>query len=132
SEAASEHFYERGTGHLVVISSVPAMRGMPGSMATYAATKAAVAHLAEGIRSDLLGRRGHDIAVATVYPGYIASEMNADVEQKLRLMVETETGCRRSWRPSTARSQAVVPAWPWRPVSAVLRHAPLSVVRRLV
>ncbi|MEJ7755276.1 MAG: SDR family NAD(P)-dependent oxidoreductase [Nocardioidaceae bacterium] len=93
-EAAMEHFYERSTGHLGVISSVSAMRGMPGSMATYAATKAAVAHLAEGIRSDLLGRRGHDIAVATVYPGYIASEMNADVEQKLRLMVETETGCR--------------------------------------
>ncbi|MGI8954690.1 MAG: SDR family NAD(P)-dependent oxidoreductase, partial [Nocardioidaceae bacterium] len=93
-EAAMEHFYERSTGHLGVISSVSAMRGMPGSMATYAATKAAVAHLAEGIRSDLLGRRGHDIAAATVYPGYIASEMNADVEQKLRLMVETETGCR--------------------------------------
>jgi len=29
-------------------------------------------------------------------------------------------------------ANAVVPAWPWRPISAVLRHAPLSVVRKLV
>jgi len=132
-EAAMEHFYERSTGHLVVISSVSAMRGMPGSMTTYAATKAAVAHLGEGIHSDLLGRGGHDIAVTTVYPGYIASEMNADVEQQPRLMVDTETGCRAIVEAFDSEvAKAVVPAWPWRPISAVLRHAPLPVVRRLV
>ena len=49
-EAAMEHFYERKAGHLVVISSVSAMRGLPSAITTYAATKAAVAHLAEGIR----------------------------------------------------------------------------------
>jgi len=74
-EAAMEHFYERRAGHLVVISSMSAMRGMPSSMTTYAATKAAVAMLAEGIRSDQIGRKGHDIKVTTLYPGYIASEM---------------------------------------------------------
>ena len=53
-----EHFYERNAGHLVVISSVSAMRGMPGSITAYAATKAGVAHLAEGIRSDLIEAQG--------------------------------------------------------------------------
>src|SRR5687768_3877111 len=72
-EAAMEHFYERKAGHLVVISSMSAMRGMPGSITAYAATKAGLAHLAEGIRSDLINRKGHDIKVTTLDPGDIAA-----------------------------------------------------------
>ncbi|KHL10669.1 hypothetical protein CLV56_2136 [Mumia flava] len=132
-EAAMAHFYERRSGHLVVVSSVSAMRGMPGSMTTYAATKAGLAHLAEGIRSDLVNRKGHDIAVTTVYPGYIASEMNAQVEQKPKGMVDTETGSRALVAAIDAeKPEAIVPPWPWRPLSFVLRHAPLGLVRRMV
>lgn len=132
-EAAMEHFYARGTGHLVVVSSMSAMRGMPSSMTTYAATKAAVAHLAEGIRSDLIGRKGHDIAVTTLFPGYIESEMNAKVEQEQRLMVDTETGTAAMVRLIEKEvTDSAVPAWPWAPIGVVMRHAPLSVVRRLV
>lgn len=132
-EAAMEHFYARGTGHLVVVSSMSAMRGMPSSMTTYAATKAAVAHLAEGIRSDLIGRKGHDIAVTTLFPGYIESEMNAKVEREQRLMVDTETGTAAMVRLIEKEvTDSAVPAWPWAPIGVVMRHAPLSVVRRLV
>ncbi len=42
-------------------------------MTTYAATKAGVAHLAEGLRADLAGT---PIKVTVLYPGYIQSEMN--------------------------------------------------------
>src|SRR5687767_12866127 len=84
-EAAMEHFYERKAGHLVVMSSMSAMRGMPGTIAAYAATKAGLAHLAEGIRADLINRKDHDIKVTTLYPGYIASEMNEGVEQEVQI-----------------------------------------------
>jgi short-subunit dehydrogenase len=132
-EAAMQHFYERKAGHLVVISSVSAMRGMPSSMTTYAATKAAVAHLAEGIRSDLLNRKGLDIKVTTLYPGYIASEMNDQVEQEQRLMVDTKTGTAAMVKCIEKEvGEASVPAWPWAPIGKVMKHAPLSVVRRLV
>ncbi len=93
AEAAMEHFYERKSGHLVMISSVSAMRGMPSTMATYAATKRMVAHLAEGIRMDLVGRKGLDISVTTIFPGYIESEMNDMAEQQSPLIVRTEEGC---------------------------------------
>ncbi|MET0997950.1 MAG: SDR family oxidoreductase, partial [Marmoricola sp.] len=53
SEAAMEIFREQNAGHFVMISSVSAMRGMPKAMTTYAATKAGVAHLAEGLRYEL-------------------------------------------------------------------------------
>ncbi len=132
-EAAMEHFYERNAGHLVVISSVSAMRGMPSSMTTYAATKAGLAHLAEGIRSDLLTRKGLDIKVTTLYPGYIASEMNEKVEQEQRLMVDTETGTAQMVKFIEKEVvDAAVPAWPWAPISQVMKHAPLSVVRKMV
>ncbi len=132
-EAAMEHFYERKAGHLVVISSMSAMRGMPSSMTTYAATKAGLAHLAEGIRSDLLTRKGLDIKVTTLYPGYIASEMNAQVEQEQKLMVDTETGTAAMVKYIEKEVvDAAVPAWPWAPIGQVMKHAPLSVVRRMV
>jgi len=132
-EAAMEHFYARESGHLVVISSMSAMRGMPSSMTTYAATKAAVAHLAEGIRSDLITRKNLDIKVTTLFPGYIASEMNEQVEQQQRLMVDTETGTAAMVKYIEREvTSAAVPAWPWAPIGQVMKHAPLSVVRRMV
>lgn len=132
-EAAMEHFYERGGGHLVMISSISAMRGMPSSMTTYAATKAGIAHLAEGIRSDLINRKDHDIVVTTIYPGYIASEMNEKVEQEQKLMVDTETGCRELVKAIDKEpADASVPQWPWAPLGFVMKNAPLSVVRRMV
>ncbi|MFO6452396.1 MULTISPECIES: SDR family oxidoreductase [unclassified Aeromicrobium] len=133
SEAAMEHFYQRNAGHLVLISSMSAMRGMPSSMTTYAATKAGVAHLAEGIRSDLIGRKGHDIKVTTLFPGYIVSEMNEQVAQEQRLMVDTETGTAAMVKYIEKEVvDAAVPAWPWAPIGQVMKHAPLSVVRKLV
>lgn len=132
-EAAMEHFYERKAGHLVMISSMSAMRGMPSSMTTYAATKAGVAHLAEGIRSDLINRKDHDIKVTTIYPGYIQSEMNEKVEQEQRLMVDNETGCRALVKAIDKEpADAAVPQWPWAPLGVVMRNAPLSIVRKMV
>ena len=132
-EAAMEHFYERNAGHLVVISSVSAMRGMPGSITAYAATKAGVAHVAEGIRSDLLKHKGHDIKVTTLFPGYIASEMNEGVEQEIRMMVDTETGCKAMVKAIEKEVvDSAIPPWPWSPLSQFMKHAPLSVLRRMM
>jgi short-subunit dehydrogenase len=128
-EAAMELFRKAEDGHLVVISSMSAMRGMRGALTTYAATKAGIAALAEGIRVDVLGSK---IKVTTLFPGYIASEMNDRVAHETRMMVSTEDGV-RSMVAAIDRevAEAAVPQWPWRPLGAVMRHAPLSVIRRM-
>ncbi|UPK74874.1 SDR family oxidoreductase [Nocardioidaceae bacterium SCSIO 66511] len=136
-EAAMAHFYERESGHLVLVSSMSAMRGMPSSMTTYAATKAGLAMLGEGIRTDLMRRPGLDISVTTLYPGYIASEMNERAAESgaggTKMMVDTETGCRAMVAAIEKEvTQAEVPGWPWKPIGFVMRHAPLSIVRRMV
>ncbi|KYH43928.1 SDR family oxidoreductase [Branchiibius sp. NY16-3462-2] len=131
-EAAMQVFREQKTGHLVVISSVSALRGMRRAMTTYAATKAGVAALAEGIRSEVMGRPELSIDVSTIYPGYIRSEMNEKVEQEQKMMVDTQTGVRAMVAAIEARkAKALVPPWPWVPIGEVIKHAPLSVVRRL-
>jgi short-subunit dehydrogenase len=127
-EAALELFRARNAGHLVLISSMSALRGMPRSLTVYAASKAAVAALAEGIRADLLNT---PIKVSTIYPGYIRSEINEKVKNAL-FMVDTETGCRALVRAIDKEPvQAKVPAWPWVPMGVLMRVLPLKWVARL-
>ncbi|WP_327434550.1 SDR family oxidoreductase [Streptomyces sp. NBC_01236] len=128
TEAALEIFRRQGRGHLVLISSMSALRGMRRSMTTYAATKAGLASLAEGLRSENI--KGLDVSV--VHPGYIRSEMNAHVEQKTRFMVDTETGVRAMVEAiERRRAKAYVPAWPWVPIGIAMKVLPLRIVRRL-
>ncbi len=128
TEAALEIFRRQQRGHLVLISSMSALRGMRKAMTTYAATKAGVAALAEGLRSERIP--GVDVSV--IYPGYIRSEMNAHVEQKVRFMVDTPTGVRSMVEAiEKRRPKAYVPAWPWVPIGALMTVLPLSVVRKL-
>jgi short-subunit dehydrogenase len=130
AEAAMEVFRGQGSGHLVMISSMSAMRGMPKTMTTYAATKAGVAHLAEGLRNEFHGKW---LKVTVLYPGYIASEMNEHVAAEQKLMVSTEKGVRSMVSAIEKEvDSACVPALPWAPLSVVMKHAPLGVFKRLM
>jgi short-subunit dehydrogenase len=130
AEAAMEIFREQNAGHLVMISSMSAMRGMPKTLTTYAATKAGVAHLAEGLRTELHGK---PIKVTVLYPGYIRSEMNEKVAQSTPLMASTEKGVRAMVEAiEKEKDSAFVPALPWAPLSVVMRHAPMPLFRKLI
>ena len=130
AEAGMEVFRAQQRGHLVFISSVSAMRGMPKSMAVYAATKAGVANLAEGLRSEMQATPDLDIRISTIYPGYIRSEMNEYVENAM-FMVDTETGVRAIVDAiEHEKADAKVPTWPWWPLGTAARYAPLGVIRK--
>lgn len=129
TEAALEIFREQGHGHLVMISSMSAMRGLPRGVTTYAATKAGVAHLAEGVRAEMLGSR---IKVSVIYPGYIRTELNEKV-RSTPFIVPAERGVRSIVAAiEKERARARVPAWPWAPIGTVLRYLPLPLARRFM
>lgn len=133
TEAAMAIFREQQAGHLVLISSITALRGMPKSMTTYGATKAFVASLGEGIRSEMIGKPDLDIDVSVLYPGYIRTEMNEKVEQKTKFMVATDVGVRSMVEAIEARKpKAYVPAKPWVAIGGAMRVLPLKVVRKLL
>ncbi|WP_348541363.1 SDR family oxidoreductase [Streptomyces sp. SAI-090] len=127
-EAAMTIFRRQRAGHLVVMSSVSAFRAVSASMTAYAASKAGVATLAEGLRAEL---HGSDIAVSTIFPGYIRTELN-EHNTSAPFMVDAASGCRAlAHAIEKEPDKAVVPAWPWTPIGAAMRNLPLSWVRRL-
>ncbi|ERS86925.1 short-chain dehydrogenase [Marinobacter sp. EVN1] len=129
-EAAMEIFREQNRGHLVAVSSVTAVRGMPGNVTTYAATKAGLAALCEGLRIELKKRRS-PIRVTTLYPGYIRTEINEKVKNT-PFIVDAQTGCRAMVKAIEAgKAEHFVPAWPWAPIGFVLRRLPESVLAKL-
>jgi NADP-dependent 3-hydroxy acid dehydrogenase YdfG len=129
AEAAMEIFREQRAGHLVMISSIAAVRGFPGGLAAYAASKAGVGVLAESLRIEM---RRLPVAVSTIFPGYIRSEMNAH-RGDAPFVVDTDEGCRLLVRAIEREpAQAAVPSWPWAPLGFALRHLPLGLTARLM
>jgi short-subunit dehydrogenase len=129
TEAAARIFREQNAGQLVMISSISALRGMPRNITTYAATKAAVAHLAEGFRADVMRT---PIKVTVLYPSYIVSEMSA-TSSATPLVASTEKGVRAMVSAiEKQKASARVPAWPWVPVGFALEHLPLPLARKFM
>jgi hypothetical protein len=129
-EAAMSIFRAQNSGHLVVISSMSAMRGLPRHMTTYGATKAGLAHLAEGIRADMLLTK-LPIKVSTIYPGYIRTEIN-EGSKPLPFEVDTDTGATAIVAAIEAGvDEACVPSLPWSMVSHAMKHLPLQVMNKL-
>lgn len=127
-EAAVEIFREQNSGHLVVISSMSALRGMSKHLTAYGASKAAVAALAEGIRAELLDT---PIKVTTIFPGYIRTEINEGA-QKLPFEVDEKTGSRLlAAEIEKAPVKAYVPKWPWLPIGVAMKILPLKWVNKL-
>ncbi|PNK60289.1 SDR family oxidoreductase [Psychrobacter sp. FDAARGOS_221] len=129
-EAAMKIFREQNYGHLVAISSMSALRGMPKHLTVYAASKAGLAHLAEGIRAEMLADNP-PIKVTTLYPGYIRTEINEGAP-KLPFEVDEQTGSKALVAAiESGVEEACVPALPWMFVGKAMKHLPLSMLTRL-
>ena len=127
-EAAMQIFRAQNSGHLVTISSVSAVRGARRAMTVYAATKAALSSLTEGIRIDVLNT---PIKVTTIHPGFIRSEINEKVK-KVPFIVDTEVGCQAMVKAIEKEvANSFVPTWPWALFRYIARVAPLSWLAKL-
>ena len=127
-DAAVEIFRSQNSGHLVVISSMSALRGMPKHLTAYAASKAGIALLAEGIRAELLNT---PIKVSTIYPGYIRTEINEGAG-KLPFEIDQDTGSRLLAEAIENQPvKAYVPKWPWLPIGIAMKILPLKLVNKL-
>lgn len=88
ARAAIPPMIERGSGHLVFVSSLAGKVATPGS-GLYSATKFGLRGLAAGLREDLAP---HGVGVTTVFPGFIRDAgMFADADVELPAGVGTRT-----------------------------------------
>lgn len=126
-EAALEIFHLRGSGHLVLISSVLGNKGVPGVKAAYAASKAGLSSLGESLRAEY--SKG-PIKVSVIEPGYIESEMTAKSGSTM-LMVDNETGVKALVAAIEREpGRAAVPWWPWAPLVQLMRVLPPPLTKR--
>ena len=123
-----EIFRAQNSGHLVTISSISAVRGFRRAMTVYAATKAAITSLSEGIRVDVMGT---PIKVSCIHPGFIRSEINETVKT-VPFIVDLETGCKALVKSiNKEKANSFVPTWPWAFLHWVLRIVPASTLRKM-
>ena len=98
---------ERGRGHLAVISSLAAYRGLPKS-AAYCASKAAISSLFESLRLDL---QPQGIDVTIIHPGFIKTPLTAGRQAKLPFLLEADDAARKMIRAIEKRKKSY--AFPW-------------------
>lgn len=128
AEAALEIFRDQDSGHLVLISSMSAVRGLPGPKAAYSASKAGLSALGEALATEL---RGSPIVVTTIQPGFIRTDMS-DNAGDAKLVAPLDKGVSSMVAAiEQEKRRACVPGWPWRVIDLVLPHLPDSVVVKL-
>ena len=75
---------ERGSGHLVAVSSLAGVRGLPRS-AAYSASKAGMTAFFESVRLDNAGR-GIDVTI--IEPGFIKTPLTSGRSNKMPFIME--------------------------------------------
>jgi short-subunit dehydrogenase len=98
---------KRGSGQLVVISSLAAYRGLPAS-AAYCASKAAVSAFFESLRLDL-GPRGIDVTI--IHPGFIKTPLTAGREAQMPFLMELDDAVKKMARAIAKRRKRY--SFPW-------------------
>jgi short-subunit dehydrogenase len=97
----------RGSGQLVVISSLAAYRGLPRS-AAYCASKAAVSAFFESLRLDL-EPRGIDVTI--IHPGFIKTPLTAGREAQMPFLMELDDAVKKMVRAIEKRRKRY--SFPW-------------------
>jgi short-subunit dehydrogenase len=119
---------QRGSGTLVGIASVTAIRGLPGHSA-YCASKAGVVSYCEGLRGDL---RGSGVRVVTLLPGYVDTPMTQGDRYTKPFMLSASEFAERAYRAiESGASYRVIP-WQMGVVAKLLRVLPNPLFDRLL
>ncbi len=116
-EALLPDMVAQGSGVVAGMASLAAFRGLPDS-GPYCASKAALVALLESARVDL---HGTGVAVVTVCPGFVKSEMTQRNEPgTMPFLMETSDGAATILRGIDARRRVV--HFPW-PLSYPMKYA---------
>ena len=125
---AAIHLLEaRGSGHLVGISSVAALRGGRAAPA-YNASKAFVSNYLEGIRQRC-HRKGLPIAVTDIQPGFVDTAMAQSPQ--LFWVASSEQAAEQIFAAIRARRRHAYVTRRWRLVAWLLRGLPAAWYQRM-
>ena len=110
----------RGSGTLVGIASVAAIRGLPGHGA-YCASKAAVVAYCESLRGEM---RPSGVKVVTLLPGYVDTPLTRENRYPMPFLLSAETFAERAFEAIRAQTSYRVIPWQMGVVAKLLRLLP--------
>lgn len=110
----------RGSGALVGVASVAAVRGLPGH-AGYCGAKAAVVNLCETLRGEL---KPHGVKVVTIAPGYIDTPLTQDNDYPMPFLMASPDFAEQAFKAIAAGVRFKVIPWPMGIVATVMRFMP--------
>jgi short-subunit dehydrogenase len=119
---------ERGSGTLVGVASVSAIRGLPGHGA-YCASKAGVVAYCESLRVE---NRSQGLRVVTLLPGYIATPLTAGNPYRMPFLLQADVFAERAFRVIEAGTSYRVIPWQMGLVAKLLRLLPNWMFDRLL
>jgi short-subunit dehydrogenase len=119
---------ERGSGTLVGIASVSAIRGLPGHGA-YCASKAGVVSYCESLRGEL---RPAGVKVVTLCPGWVDTPLTRDNRYPMPFLLRPEEFAERAFRAIEAGVSLRVIPWQMAVVAKLLRVLPNTLLDRLL
>lgn len=119
---------ERGSGALVGIGSVAAIRGLPGHGA-YCGSKAAVVSYCESLRGEL---RGSGVAVVTLLPGYVDTPLTRENRYPMPFLMTPEAFAERAFQAIAKRTSYRVIPWQMGVVAKLLRLLPNALFDRIL
>jgi short-subunit dehydrogenase len=110
----------RGSGRLVGIASVAAIRGLPGHGA-YCASKAAVVSYCESLRGEL---RGSGVKVVTIAPGYVDTPLTQQNRYGMPFLMQPNDFAAAAFRAIEGGVSYRVIPWQMGVVAKLLRVLP--------
>lgn len=122
----ANRFESQAHGTIVVLSSVAGDRGRQSNY-IYGSAKGAVTLFLQGLRQRLFKFGVH---VVTIKPGFVDTPMTAGF-QKGGLWARPETIATGIHKAVERRLDVVYVPWFWRPIMAVIRAIPETVMKRL-
>ena len=124
---------EKGSGHLVAISSLAGIRGLPKS-AAYSASKAGMTAFFESVRLDVQNK---GVAVTIIQPGFIKTPLTSGRENHMPFLMELEDAVPHflkaienkkkfsafPWQLATlVRAGRIFPAWLYDSIDGKVRY----------
>ena len=119
---------QRGSGTLVGIASVAAIRGLPGH-GGYCASKAAVVSYCESLRGEL---RASGVRVVTLLPGYVDTPLTRGNRYPMPFLMTADAFAQRAVRAIAAGARYRVIPWPMGVVAKLLRMLPNALFDRVL
>ena len=118
---------EQKSGQVVIISSIAGTRGLIGH-GGYSASKAALRVMADSWEYTL---RRYSISTTTIYPGWIETEMTANIKNKMWFLMDADTAAKKIIGTINKGKRSYILPWQWNIIVPIMRIIPRGLIRIL-